>query len=207
MEASPEKSRPLHGERTANPRTRGFLRGFRRDRRAASLVEFALLTPIFLMALGAAVDFGMAVRMKFKLTSALAAASDFTLNNPSWVSSANETLLASTLATLIGSANAANWASSSVNINNGATASTTAGSATVTTGGAMSPAASCYCPTGSGTTFTFGSVVTCGSTCGSGAIASKYVKLTASVTFTPYILPSRLIHSPITASSLIQVVQ
>jgi Flp pilus assembly protein TadG len=205
MEASAAISRPHDPGDMATPRDAKRARGFLRDRRAASIVEFALITPVFLLVLGAAVDFGLAVRTKFKLSSALATASNVALTNASSVSTASEATLASTLATLIASANAANWASSSVNVNNGSTASTTAGSATVTAGGSTSAASSCYCPTGSGTTFAFGTSVSCGSACSGGAVAGKFVKLSASRAYTPMILPSRLIHSPITASSVIQV--
>jgi Flp pilus assembly protein TadG len=205
MEASAAISRPHDPGNMARPRGASRARGFLRDRRAASIVEFALITPVFLLVLGAAVDFGLAVRTKFKLSSALATASNVALSNASSVSTASEATLASTLATLIGSANAANWSSSSVNVNNGSTASTTAGSATVTAGGSTSGATSCYCPTGSGTTFAFGTAATCGSACAGGAVAGKFVKLSASRAYTPMILPSRLIHSPITASSVIQV--
>ena len=54
------------------------------------------------------------------------------------------------------------WATSTVNVNNG-------GDKT-----------GCYCPTGSPGNWTWGTAVTCGSTCTGGSVAGQFVTITAS---------------------------
>ena len=190
MEALQERSVVRREAKTACPEKAGRLRRFLHDRRAASVVEFALMTPIFLSVLGAAIDFGMAVRIKFKLSSALDTATNYALVNASSANSTSGATLASSLATLIASANATNWASSSVTVNNGPTASVTAGSATVTSSGTATNADSLYCPTGSGTNLTWGSQNP--STCANSSIPGKFVLLSAKANYTPMILPISL---------------
>ena len=174
-----------------------------RDRRGMSAVEFALIAPVLLLLLGCVADMGMALRARFNLSSALAAASSYTLNNAGSVSAANGPALATALANLLASASAANWANANVNVNNGPTAAMNNGA--VTTAGSASAADSCYCPGGSKSALVWGAPVACGSACPSGALAGKFVLLTASKAFTPLILPAGLIASPITGSSVVQV--
>jgi Flp pilus assembly protein TadG len=205
MQASQRLAHKRRHARTIRPAAKGLARGFLRDRRAASVVEFALVTPIFLAVLGAAVDFGMAVRTRFQLNSALATASSYAIASASQVNSTNGASLASTLATLLSSANQANWACASVNINNGPTATAPSGCTTVAST-AASGADSYYCPTGSGSALTWGASYSSATTCSTGsAVAGKFVVLKASRAYTPIIMPAGIIHSPITATSVVQV--
>lgn len=114
--------------------------------------------------------------------------------------------LASTLAGLIASGQSANWAGSSVNVNNGPTASSSGG--TVTTGGTASNADNCYCPTGnSNTGVTWGVAKTCASTCTGGGYAGKFVLLSATRNYTPLFSGYGIVGSngTITTTSLVQV--
>ncbi|HUO54388.1 MAG TPA: TadE/TadG family type IV pilus assembly protein [Rhodoblastus sp.] len=179
-------------------------RGLWSDQRAAAIVEFGLMTPIFLAVLGASIDVGMAVKTKFQLASALATASNYALNNASSASSTNGASFASSLATLASSANSANWANSVVVVNNGPTASISNG--TLTPSGTASNADNYYCPTGSNASIVWGSSVSQGSSCGaSGAVAGKFVQITVSRAYTSLILPSPLVASSISATSVVQV--
>lgn len=156
--------------------------------------------------LGASIDIGLAVRTKFQLASGLAAASNYALANASSANSSSGATRPSSFASLIASANAANWANATVNVNNGPTASMSTGSTTVTAGGTASGADSCYCPSGSESSITWGTAVTCGSSCStSGPLAWKFIQLTASRAYTPMIMAAGVISSPITATSVVQV--
>lgn len=156
--------------------------------------------------LGASIDIGLAVRTKFQLASGLAAASNYALANASSANSSSGATRPSSFASLIASANAANWANATVNVNNGPTASMSTGSTTVTAGGTASGADSCYCPSGSESSITWGTAVTCGSSCStSGPLAWKFIRLTASRAYTPMIMAAGVISSPITATSVVQV--
>ncbi|MCW2285370.1 Flp pilus assembly protein TadG [Rhodoblastus acidophilus] len=182
---------------------RAQMRKISRDERAAAAVEFAFVAPILFLTLGCVVDFGLALRAKFKLSSALSAASAYALDNASSVSSTGGAGLASTLATLIASSHAANWADASVVVNNGPSARVSSGVATAS--GVAGAADSCYCPTGSKSALNWGAAVSCGVACASGAPSGKFIQLTATKAYTPFILPSGLIGSPITGVSVVQV--
>ncbi len=212
MTASPVPSPNGRSHGAIAPHRNGRLRRFLADGRAASIVEFGLVTPIFLATLGAAIDFGMAVRTKFQLANALAAASNYTLANANSVSSSGASSLASTLSSIISSSYpTANWAGASVNVNNGATATAAGGCSMTPTGVTATNADYYYCPTGSGVSVTWGTGYTvtppasppsCGS---NGTVAGKFVVLQACRSFNSMILPSGIIPSSITASSVIQV--
>lgn len=178
-------------------------RHFVSDRRAASLVEFALVTPIFLAVLGASIDLGLAVRTKFILSSTLTTASNYALNNAAKAESTDGSTLAQNLATLIASANGTNWANASVTVNNGPTASVNGGS--LTTGGTASSANNYYCPTGSGASISWGTGTTTSGTCSAtGTVGGKFIVLTASRAYSPMLLRG-IIASPVSATSVVQV--
>ncbi len=50
-------------------------------------------------------------------------------------------------------------------------------------GGTAANANLCYCPTGTPTSLTWGSTVSCGATCTAGGVAGKYVLITATYTY------------------------
>ena len=154
-------------------------RPFLRADGGASAVEFALLVPIMLLLLGQMLDFGFNLVMRFSVTQAVSASSNYAVINGTSVSSTGGATLAQSLATLVPTA-----IDVTVTINNGPTATRTSG--TPSTSGTASNANVCYCPSISGGVVSWGSSVTCGSTCATGGgFAGKYVLITAKQMYTP----------------------
>jgi Flp pilus assembly protein TadG len=186
------------------------LRQFVSDGRAASIVEFALVMPIFLLLLGAAVDFGAMVRTKMLLSSAVSAAADYAIANATLVESTDGPTLAQTLASLMASANGtANWANSYAQVNYGPAVTISAGASTAT--GTAANANLYYCPTGSLTNTTPGTGTASSQSCGgsSSLYGGKYIVLQASRNFSPLLLPLSMFNLPspytISATSVVQV--
>jgi Flp pilus assembly protein TadG len=190
------------------------------DKRAASIVEFALVTPIFLLLLGGAIDFGVLVRTKMQLSSSVSAAANYAINNATLVESTDAPTLAQNLATLMASSNGTNsdgtsWANSSATVNFGPSVTINAGTTTPISGTAGA-ASNFYCPTSSTSPGTGTSTsLSCGA---NGLFGGKYVVLSASRNYKPMILPIRLFNLPqvtsgtppvtslvISASSVVQV--
>lgn len=154
---------------------------FRRAKGGASAVEFAILSPVFFLIFGVTVDFGGVLFVNFNLNNALSSATNYAVLNASTVGTASDGSLASNLAVLIAN-NRANWVTdATIVVNNGSAATTTNGS--TTTSGTTS--SSCYCPSVSGSTVTWGSAVSCGTTCSGGGLAGKFVMLTARRAYQP----------------------
>jgi len=165
-----------------------FVAGCRRlGRRGVAALEFALVAPVMLVVLSAAVDIANEVIAQSQLTAAVSAATNYAILNVASVGTANEATMASNIATIVSSSNASNWANASVLVNNGSTETITGGSASA--GGSTSGASNCYCPTGSGSSITWGSAVVCGSACSGGGYAGKFVYISGSYSFSP-ILPT-----------------
>jgi Flp pilus assembly protein TadG len=214
MECRPNSS---ESNRAASPYRLAAKRSGRRllsDKRAASIVEFALVTPIFLLLLGGAIDFGVLVRTKMQLSSSVSAAANYAINNATLVETTDAPTLAQNLATLMASSNGTNWANSYASVNFGPSVTINAG--TTTTGSGTGSASNFYCPTSSTSPGTGTSTsLSCGS---NGLFGGKYVVLSASRNYNPMILPIRLFNLPqvtsgtppvtslvISASSVVQV--
>ena len=205
----PSKAKPKHDER----RRSFLLRRLWRDRKAASIIEFGLLTPIFFGVLGASVDLGEAVLTKFKLSSTLEAASSYALDQVQIAnknqttppaSSAGAAALASSLAQLAANAIGSNWANVTVVVNNGPTTRISGG--TATNSGTASNADNYYCPTGSGASMDWNSPqTTAGVACSGGGVAGKFVRITVRRAYSPILLPSPMVAQDLSATSIIQV--
>ena len=156
---------------------------FFRDRRGVSAVEFGLIAPIFGLMFAAAADFGGVLYVKFGLENSVSAAANYALLNASNVNSSNGGTLATNLATIIASERGSNWANGTIVVNNGPSATMSSG--TVTAGGSASNADSCYCPTKSGSTLTWGAPAACGSSCAGGGLAGKFISIVATRVYTP----------------------
>ncbi len=135
----------------------------RRETAGAVAVEFAIFVSLFLMIVAATIDYGFWIFTASELTAAVSAGSQYAVNNAAMVSSSPATLQ-SDIGTVVDNAVGTAWATSTVNVNNG-------GDKT-----------GCYCPTGSPGSWTWGTAVTCGSTCagGSTVVAGQFVTITAS---------------------------
>jgi Flp pilus assembly protein TadG len=176
--------------------TRSILRLFDwREKACIAALEFALLAPTFVLTFAAVVDLGSALYTWSRIEGALAAGSNYAVVKYGVITDAS---LASSAATFVAQStfvnpttNTGTAANVTVVVNNGITYTLTAGV------GASSGAASasCYCPTGSPTSWTWGSAVVCGSACAGGGTAGKFVAITASESFTPFFAGYNFVHS------------
>src|SRR5579863_7528850 len=132
-------------------------------------MEFALLMPVFVILLAGTVDIGGVVTTKFRLDTAVAAASNYVLVNASQVNSTNGATLASNLASVVTTSDTTTTANGTVVVNNGPTVTVASGAQS--SSGTAANANLCYCPTGTTSNLSWGSAVTCGSTCTSGLLA------------------------------------
>jgi hypothetical protein len=80
--------------------------------------------------------------------------------------SSNPSGLAADISTVVSNANGANWATPTVNVNNGSSTN-------------------CYCPTGAPGSWNWGSAVACGSACASGGVAGQFVTISGSHNVSP----------------------
>lgn len=152
-----------------------------RDESGAIAIEFAVFAIVFILLMGAVVDFGGLAYARFKLESAVSAASNYALVNGGAITAADASTLAGSVASLVASAD--NSVSGKVVVNNGPEAIIANGSASTT--GSASYAANCYCPTNSGESLTWGSAVACNETCASGGRAGKFVEINVKRPYTP----------------------
>jgi Flp pilus assembly protein TadG len=130
-------------------------------------IEFALFATLFLIILAGTVDVGMLLYTASQLDAAVSAGAQYAENNAALVGS-NPSGLATDIATLVNSINGTNWASSTVDVNNG------------------DDATGCYCPSGSPTNnWSWGSAQTCGSSCAGGGVAGQFVTITAKTSVSP----------------------
>ena len=157
----------------------------RRNNRGIAAVEFAFIVPVFLILLMGAVDISQMLLAYYRLDQAVAAGAQYAVLNASNVNSTNGSSLASNIANVVANANGTASANDTVVVNNGPAVTVTNGSSS--SSGTASNADSCYCPTGSPPTWTWGSSKTCSSNCDGGVVgqSGKYVTVTASVAYTP----------------------
>jgi Flp pilus assembly protein TadG len=166
-------------------------------------LEFALVTPVFVLILAGVVDLGGVVSTKFRLDTAVAAASNYVLVNNSQVSSTQGATLATNLASIVTTGDTTSTANGTVVVNNGPEVAVSAGVSS--SSGTAANADLCYCPTGTPTNLTWGSAVTCGSTCTSGLLAGKFVLLTANYTYLPVFSSYNFINGGVvTSGALVQ---
>jgi Flp pilus assembly protein TadG len=178
-----------------------FRLDWRRDASGASAVEFALVSPIFLLILVASVDFGISIYDRFNLNASISAATNYALLNAANVESTDGSALALTLGYIIASEKSMNWANATVVVNNGPSVSVTSG--IVTASGSASAANSCYCPTSGTTGIIWGGAMTCGATCTGGGVAGKFVYMSATMQYTSIFGTRAIVSSgPLTASSI-----
>ncbi|HEX4160123.1 MAG TPA: TadE/TadG family type IV pilus assembly protein [Rhizomicrobium sp.] len=164
-----------------------------RSRSAVAAIEFAFLMPVFLILFAGIVDIGMMLVEDYRLDQAVAAGEEYASINASSVNSTNGATLASNIATAVENANGNAWANDSVIVNDGPSVTMTNG--TASSGGTASNADSCYCPTGSPPSWTWGSSMTCGASCAGGGTAGKFVAITATASYTPFLTIYHFINS------------
>ena len=96
----------------------------------------------------------------FQLDTAVNAGGQYAVNNAAMVGS-NPSTLNTEISNIVNNLNGTGWATSTVNVNN----------SNDTTG--------CYCPSGSPGSWSWGTTVTCGSSCTGGGIGGQFVTITA----------------------------
>jgi len=171
---------------TASQFLRRFHRAFScRERQGVAAIEFALYAIVFLIILAGTVDVGNLIFSEFQLDATVAAGAEFAVVNSSSVNSTGGATLASSISAAVnnGHGSGAGW-SNTVVVNNGPTVATSNGSAS--SSGTATNADSCYCPTGSPGSWSWGTSKTCGSSCTGGGIAGRFVSIAASRTITPF---------------------
>lgn len=174
-----------------------------RDERGVAAAEFALIAPIFGLIVAGVSDFGGALFIKFNLDGAVSAAANYAILNASSVSSTGAATLATNIASIVAGSHATNWANATVIVNNSSQASVANG--TASSGGSSANADSCYCPTLSGSTVTWGTAATCGSTCANGSMAGKFVQIATNRTYNPMFASYGLVgNGAVSASAFIQ---
>jgi Flp pilus assembly protein TadG len=150
-------------------------------REGTAAVELALVAPMLLTLLAGIIDFARVYHDEIELSGAVAAAAQYALINASSINSTNVTSFAATLSGIVANSNGSAWAGATVTVNDGATSAVAAG--TTTSSGTAANANSCWCPTGSPGSMSWGTAVTCGSSCAGGTLAGKFVTITGTRLF------------------------
>ncbi|HWY17018.1 MAG TPA: TadE/TadG family type IV pilus assembly protein [Rhizomicrobium sp.] len=177
-------------------RSLGKLAGRANDGIAA--VEFAILVPVFLILLMGTTDLGQMLYAYYKLDQAVAAGAEYAALNAANVTSTNGAALASSIATIVESANGSSWANDTIVVNNGPTVTVTSG--TAVSSGTASSADSYYCLTGSPGSWSWGTANATQVACAGGGSAGKFVTVTATYSYHPVLK----IYNFITDSTLSQ---
>jgi Flp pilus assembly protein TadG len=180
--------------------------GFVADRRGVAAVEMALVTPVFCLLLAGTIDIGGVLYTKFKLDAAVNAGANYAQVNAANVSSANGPTLAANIATIVETSQGSAWANNTVVVNNGPSVTVTGGSSS--SSGTASNADVCYCPSGTPGSVTWGTSVTCGTTCAGTdtGYAGKFVTITATHQYSPIFSTYGIVQNDtISASVAVQV--
>jgi Flp pilus assembly protein TadG len=162
-------------------------------------VEFAILVPVFLILLMGATDLGQMLYAYYRLDQAVAAGAEYAALNAANVTSTNGAALASSIATIVESANGSSWANDTIVVNDGPTVTVTSG--TAASSGTASNADSYYCLTGSPGSWSWGTANANQLTpCAGGGSPGKFVTVTATYSYHPVLK----IYTFITDSTLSQ---
>ena len=161
------------------------LNSFRDNTQGIAALEFAITVPVLFLIVAATCNFGSVLYAKYSMEKSLSAASSYTLINSGLVASATSDDLALNLATLV--ANMSNNSVTAEVLDNNGSAATKNSNGTVSTSGTASLADSCYCPTASGGSLTWGSSKTCGGACPDGSTAGRFVQIKITTAYSPLI--------------------
>jgi Flp pilus assembly protein TadG len=161
-------------------------------------VEFAILVPVFLILLMGTTDLGQMLYAYYELDQSVAAGAEYAALNAANVTSTNGAALASSIATIVESANGTGWANDTIVVNDGPTVTVTSG--TAVSSGTASNADSYYCLTGSPGSWSWGTANATQVACAGGGSAGKFVTVTATYSYHPVLK----IYNFITDSTLSQ---
>ncbi len=155
----------------------------RQDRNGNAAIEFAILAPIFTLILAVSFDIGALIFARFQLEAAISNNASYAIVHSDQIDGKSDNQLAKSLALMIAGQFTSGDASASVVVNDGAQASYDG--AIIKIDGTPGPTGACYCPKGVASSFDWGSQQTCGSSCPDGAVAGKYVVMTAKQAYAP----------------------
>ena len=165
------------------------LRQLAGDSGGAAAAEFVMVAPVLALVFAGTFDLGNIVYVKMKVQDALNTGANYALVQAKSVSAAGGATLASDIARIVRNNEGTPYADASVEVNNGPTA---ANNGTATSGGTASQADQCYCPTVAfartapyAKTYSYGAAVACQSACAGGGKAGKFVRITASHSYSP----------------------
>jgi Flp pilus assembly pilin Flp len=156
---------------------------FRRERSGASVLEFALLAPVFLVILAGIVDIGTLLHTQYRLNAAIAAGSNYALVNGQDISQDEGAKLAMNIAKVLVGETPAASSESTVVVNNMTQVQVSGGVAT--TAAMPGSGSACYCPARTDGEVDWGSAQTCGSVCTGGGVAGKFVLISISKPYAP----------------------
>jgi Flp pilus assembly protein TadG len=163
-------------------------------------VEFAILVPVFLILLMGTTDLGQMLYAYYELDQAGA---EYAALNAANVTSTNGAALASSVATIVESANGSSWANDTIVVNNGPTVTVTGG--TAVSSGTASNADSYYCLTGSPGSWSWGTANATQVSCAGGGTAGKFVTVTATYSYHPVLkIYTFITDSTLSQSSVVQ---
>jgi Flp pilus assembly protein TadG len=158
----------------------------RRHNAGVAAVEFGLMAPTFVLVFAGTVTVGDAVAVQTQLDGAVAAGINYAIVNQASANSTSGQTLANAIANLVSTSAGGNAANVTVVVNNGPTATITSG--TLATSGTASNANLYYCLTGSPSSWTWGTSATSGGgACSGSGTYGKFVTITASYNFTPFV--------------------
>ena len=173
-------------------------------RSGLAALEFALTAPILSALFIGSVDTAQLFMGQLKLSSAVFAGADYALVNASEANSTSGAGLANSIAAIVGNVNGAGWASGTVVVNNGTTATFSGGN--IATTPATSNANLFYCLTGSPGAWVWGAGQATSTSCGTNEAApGKFVTISATTTVTPLITGMSFTTGTISQSVAVQV--
>ena len=130
------------------------------DNAGVAAVEFGIFATVFLTIFAGTIGIGLMLYTDFQLDNSVNAGAQYALNNTAMVGSSPSTL-STNISSIVNNLNGTGWATSAINVNN------------------SNDSTHCYCPSGSPGNWSWGSAVSCGSTCGGGGVGGQFVTITA----------------------------
>ncbi|MGH7045783.1 MAG: TadE/TadG family type IV pilus assembly protein [Stellaceae bacterium] len=129
-------------------------------------LEFAIYGMVLLMILAGTVDIGLLLFTNSQLDAAVSAGAEYAVNNTPLVAS-NPSGLNTYISNIVSNTNGSSWATSAVNVNN------------------SNDETGCYCPSGTPGSWSWGSTVSCGSSCSGSGVGGQFVTITATRPVSP----------------------
>lgn len=189
--------------------TAGFNR-LGRDERGVSAVEFAMVSPLFLLTLAFTVDFGSLMFARFALNDSVTAGANYAIVNADRVNSADAWELAKDIGQIIAGVSGNVAVEGEVVINNAMRVIIS--DYDPAQGWRGEPASSarvnpCYCPTGLADALEWGNSRECGAPCAGGGTAGRFVQLSVSRPYSPMMMSYGMLENGRVAVSTVVRVQ